>query len=81
MFSIILCIVVFMYLLVFILDTTMPCFSNGQNAAELLRDRFNLTMTESQVEAFLDGIIEQSYDSWRTRYYDRFQYMTNNILF
>lgn len=53
----------------------MPCFAGAQNAVETLRDRFNLTMTENQVEAFLDAIIEQSYDSWRTRYYDRFQYV------
>jgi len=63
------------------IDSTLPCFAAGQNAIEQLRERFNLTMTESQVDTFLENMIEQSYDSWRTRYYDRFQYMTNNILF
>ena len=38
-------------------------------------------MTEKQIDEFLTYTAEQSYDNWRTRYYDRFQYMTNNILY
>ena len=58
------------------MDTTLPCFANVSiNAAEALKERFNLGMTEKQVDEFLSNMVDQAYDSWRTRYYDRFQYV------
>jgi phosphatidylinositol 4-kinase len=55
----------------------LPCFYAGQLAISALRERFNVCMTEEQVTNYIEGMVLQSYNNWRTRYYDRFQYATS----
>merc|ERR1712137_691074 len=66
---------------IMMIDTTLPCWSGAVNPLESLRERFNLNMTEKQIGDFLTTTAEQSFDCWRTRYYDRFQYMSNGIMY
>ncbi len=46
-----------------------------------LKERFFLGKTDKEVRAELDTLIEDAIDSWRTRQYDNFQYITNGILY
>eukprot|EP01095_Lingulamoeba_sp_RSL-Kostka_P010091 TRINITY_DN355_c0_g4_i2.p1 TRINITY_DN355_c0_g4~~TRINITY_DN355_c0_g4_i2.p1 ORF type:complete len:346 (+),score=114.03 TRINITY_DN355_c0_g4_i2:89-1039(+) len=62
------------------IGSKLPCFHAGQATIDQLKERFNIGMTEEQIHKFIEDLIVKSYDSWRTRYYDRFQYLTNGIL-
>jgi hypothetical protein len=46
-----------------------------------LKERFLLGKTDAEVEQELDVLTEDAMDSWRTRQYDNFQYLTNGILY
>ncbi|KAI9268406.1 kinase-like domain-containing protein [Helicostylum pulchrum] len=55
-------------------DSKLPCFVNGQHALSQLRDRFQLQLTDPQVEAFVDKLIMSSCGNVFTRLYDTYQY-------
>lgn len=55
-------------------DSKLPCFANGQHALAQLRDRFQLQLTDPQVEAFVDKLIMSSCCNVFTRLYDTYQY-------
>lgn len=58
-----------------------PCFANNPVAAiAALRDRFQLSLTEKQVEDFIDRLIVSSCNNMTSRLYDNFQYYSNGIL-
>ena len=57
----------------------LPCFYGGQVALDALRDRFQSSLTEDEFIKHVDGLIAASLDSWTTRQYDRYQYLTNSI--
>jgi phosphatidylinositol 4-kinase len=63
-------------------DRTMPCFSKdgGQQTVQELRERFKLGLTEAAFLEFVNGLIDESCDNWRSRQYDNFQRLTNGIL-
>lgn len=63
------------------IGSNLPCFSAGQATITALRDRFHSSLTEDQLITLVHNMIEQSLHSWRTQFYDRFQYLTNNILY
>ncbi|RCH77487.1 Phosphatidylinositol 4-kinase pik1alpha (PI4-kinase)(PtdIns-4-kinase), partial [Rhizopus stolonifer] len=41
-------------------DSKLPCFQNGPATVSALRDRFQLQLTEPQVEAYVDKLIMSS---------------------
>lgn len=56
-------------------DSRLPCFQNGgQYALAQLRDRFQLQLTDPQVEAYVDKLIMSSCCNVFTRLYDTYQY-------
>lgn len=55
-------------------DSKLPCFVNGQHALAQLRDRFQLHLTDPQVEMFVDKLIMSSCCNVFTRLYDTYQY-------
>mmetsp|Transcript_9862 Transcript_9862/g.39983 ORF Transcript_9862/g.39983 Transcript_9862/m.39983 type:complete len:811 (-) Transcript_9862:41-2473(-) len=63
------------------IGSNLPCFQAGQATITALRDRFHSSLTEEQLITLVHNMIEQSLHSWRTQFYDRFQYLTNNILY
>lgn len=61
--------------------TVLPGLSGGLVMLERLEERFMLGKTDKEVLNELDALIEDALDSWRTRQYDNFQYITNGILY
>lgn len=61
-------------------DSKLPCFLSGDFTASQLRDRFHLSLTEPQVEEFIDKLIMSAACSVYTRLYDTYQYYTQGIL-
>jgi phosphatidylinositol kinase/protein kinase (PI-3 family) len=73
----------------------LPCFALGPNLIGNLKERVlppipnqrdnrsgagKLLMNEMQAREFVDQLIQSSYDNWRTRAYDKFQYCCQGIL-
>eukprot|EP01096_Ripella_sp_DP13-Kostka_P006490 TRINITY_DN2324_c0_g1_i2.p1 TRINITY_DN2324_c0_g1~~TRINITY_DN2324_c0_g1_i2.p1 ORF type:complete len:849 (+),score=275.90 TRINITY_DN2324_c0_g1_i2:188-2548(+) len=59
----------------------LPCFQAGVGpTVEALRERFKIGLTDDQTVKFIEKMIVESTDNWRTRYYDHFQYLTNGIV-
>ncbi|KAI7889458.1 kinase-like domain-containing protein [Mucor mucedo] len=61
-------------------DSKLPCFVNGQHALAQLRDRFQLHLTDPQVEAFVEKLIMSSCCNVFTRLYDTYQYYSQGVL-
>ena len=61
-------------------DSRLPCFTLGEQTATSLRERFQLGLTEAQLEQFVDRLITSSYNNLFTRLYDNFQHVTNGII-
>lgn len=55
-------------------DNKLPCFQNGEQTVQQLRDRFHLQLTEPQAEEFVDKMIMSSCCNVFTRLYDTYQY-------
>ena len=52
----------------------LPCFCGKANiAVKLFKDRFKLHMNDNACRVYINGLIDQSLDSWTTRWYDRYQ--------
>jgi phosphatidylinositol 4-kinase len=45
-----------------------------------MKGRFHMNLTEDQLHALVDAMVEQSLNSLTTKLYDNFQYFTNGIL-
>ena len=73
----------------------LPCFSLGENLIGALKNRIlprinqegeplssstKSLMNEVQAGEFVDRIIQESYDNWRTKAYDKFQQCCQGIL-
>ncbi|KAI1297622.1 Phosphatidylinositol 4-kinase pik1alpha (PI4-kinase)(PtdIns-4-kinase) [Mortierella claussenii] len=61
-------------------DSKLPCFQYGDGAAQAVRDRLALNLTEVQAEEFVEKLIMSSCCNVFTRLYDTFQYYSNGIL-
>lgn len=61
-------------------DSHLPCFALGDQAAAQLRDRFQLGLTATQCDEFVDRLILSAAGSAFTRLYDQYQNFTQNIL-
>ena len=55
-------------------DSKLPCFQNGEQTLQQLRERFQLQLTEPQAEEFVDKMIMSSCCNVFTRLYDTYQY-------
>ncbi len=52
----------------------LPCFDGRPDVAVLeLRSRFKLDMNDNACRAYVDGLVDESLENWRTRWYDRYQ--------
>lgn len=61
-------------------DSNLPCFSSGAATALQLRQRFQLQLSESEIDAFVDNtLIQKSMGSIYTRLYDQYQLLTQGI--
>lgn len=61
-------------------DSSLPCFKAGENTSVLLRQRFQLHLTDEEVDLFIDNfLINKSLNSAYTRLYDQFQLLTQGI--
>ena len=63
-----------------LLGSQLPCFGHGPTTIKELKQRFHMNLTEEQLEAHVNGMIDGSVHSWTTKIYDQFQYLTNGIL-
>lgn len=61
-------------------DSRLPCFALGEEAANQLRQRFQLSLSAEQSDEFVDRLILNSAGSAFTRLYDQFQYYSQGIL-
>ncbi len=64
----------------FRLGSQLPCFASSSATVQSMKQRFHLNMTEDQLHALVDTMVEQSINSLTTKLYDGFQYFTNGIL-
>lgn len=61
-------------------DSSLPCFKAGENTSVLLEQRFQLHLTDEEVDSFIDNfLINKSLNSAYTRLYDQFQLLTQGI--
>ena len=60
-------------------DSNLPCFSSGEQTAQLLRERFQLSLTRVQCDEFVDRLIDSSALSVFTRLYDAFQARSSSL--
>eukprot|EP00095_Tigriopus_kingsejongensis_P010476 maker-scaffold1269_size51662-snap-gene-0.14 protein:Tk10476 transcript:maker-scaffold1269_size51662-snap-gene-0.14-mRNA-1 annotation:"phosphatidylinositol 4-kinase beta" len=58
----------------------LPCFTSSASAVQAMKARFHMNLTEEQLHALVDSMVEQSINSLTTKIYDGFQYLTNGIL-
>eukprot|EP01017_Pseudomicrothorax_dubius_P051338 TRINITY_DN9863_c0_g1_i1.p1 TRINITY_DN9863_c0_g1~~TRINITY_DN9863_c0_g1_i1.p1 ORF type:complete len:416 (-),score=65.38 TRINITY_DN9863_c0_g1_i1:17-1264(-) len=59
-------------------DSELPCFV-GFNLEEF-KQRFRISMTDKECWDYVDELVKESLDNWRTVQYDNFQRITNGIL-
>ena len=61
----------------------LDCFEKGQEAIDNLKMRLNPqeNMTNVDIKKFVDNLISQSVDNWRTKWYDIFQYYVQGIFY
>jgi len=53
----------------------LPCFKGGEQTLRDLKDRFfpsGRKFNSIESYRFIDSIIQESYENWRTRCYDNF---------
>ena len=61
----------------------LDCFEKGQEAIDQLNMRLNPkeNMKPSEMKKYVDNLISQSVDNWRTKWYDIFQYHVQGIFY
>lgn len=59
----------------------LPCFnSTPDKALAELRDRFKLDMNDAACRDYVDSLVDESLENWRTRWYDRYQRCCTGVL-
>lgn len=69
--------------MMFMGQNDLPCFAMGENLLGELKQRVlpqSRLMTEVECTKYVDSLIESSYDNWRTKAYDKFQYCCQGIV-
>ena len=52
----------------------LPCFvGRAEEAVKAFKGRFRLEMNDNAVRAYINGLIDESVENWRTKWYDRYQ--------
>jgi phosphatidylinositol kinase/protein kinase (PI-3 family) len=46
-----------------------------------MAERFRMGYTEKECRDYIDSLVQTSLGSWRTREYDRFQFLTRGVLY
>ena len=61
----------------------LDCFEKGQEAIDELKLRLapKDCKTDDDIRKFVEGLINQSVDNWRTKWYDIFQYYAQGIYY
>ena len=62
---------------------SLPCFEGKQKCIDDLKRRLcpRENMSRGDLFRFVDGLINQSVDNWRTKWYDMFQYYFQGIFY
>ena len=63
--------------MMFLGQNDLPCFKGGEKCIKELKDRFfprGKMLSDNECQRFIDGLVEESYNNWRTNCYDNFQY-------
>ena len=61
--------------MMFMGQNDLPCFKGGEQTIKDLKDRFFPTgklFSNIECQNFIDGLVIESYNNWRTRCYDNF---------
>jgi len=58
----------------------LPSFVMGPSCISDLQLRFNMTLTEKECVSFVEGLITESLDHFKTRAYDKYQSFVNGII-
>mmetsp|Transcript_10421 Transcript_10421/g.17491 ORF Transcript_10421/g.17491 Transcript_10421/m.17491 type:complete len:192 (+) Transcript_10421:463-1038(+) len=61
--------------MMFLGQNDLPCFKGGELTIRDLKERFfpiGRKFTENECQRFVDSLIHESYENWRTRCYDNF---------
>jgi phosphatidylinositol 4-kinase len=69
--------------MMFLGQNDLPCFQLGENLIANLKQRLLPTghiMNELDTSKYVDDLIKSSYDNWRTKAYDKFQYCCQGIV-
>ncbi len=56
-------------------QSDLPCFKEGENLIKEMKQRIlplGHVLSEIECYKYVDSLIEQSYDNWRTKAYDKF---------
>ncbi|XP_063702809.1 phosphatidylinositol 4-kinase beta [Culicoides brevitarsis] len=62
-------------------SSQLPCFKNGcARTVRDLRNRFHMNLTEEELQRKVEQLVEDSLNSYTTKLYDGYQYLTNGIL-
>jgi phosphatidylinositol 4-kinase len=61
----------------------MPCFEKGELAITEMEKRFNPTdaINDAQLNLHCQKLIDRSLDNWRSKWYDRWQYLAQGIFY
>lgn len=61
-------------------DSSLPCFKNGPQTSVLLKQRFQLDLSDEECDDYVENyLIGRSIGSMYTRLYDQFQLLTQGI--
>merc|ERR1711865_306966 len=69
--------------MMFLGQNDLPCFKGGEKTIRDLKDRFfpsGKMFSSSECQRFIDNLVVESYNNWRTGCYDNFQYHCQGIL-
>lgn len=59
----------------------LQCFAgNPDRALSELQERFKLDMNDAAVREYVDTLVDESLENWRTRWYDRYQRCCTGVL-
>jgi len=61
--------------------SVLPCLAGGKPAVDAMAERFRMGYTEKECRDYIDSLVQTSLGSWRTREYDRFQFLTRGVLY
>jgi phosphatidylinositol kinase/protein kinase (PI-3 family) len=59
----------------FLGQNDLPCFKGGEKTIKELKDRFfpsGRMFNDAECQKFIDGLVAESYNNWRTNCYDNF---------